>query len=39
MTAKLPKPKAWKGNDISVIDLMLSDLDLLSGVTSPEVGI
>jgi hypothetical protein len=39
MTAKLPKPKVWKGNDISVIDLMLSNLDLLSSVMSPEVGI
>ena len=39
MTAELPKPEAWIGNDPTIVDLITSNFICLSSVTSPEIGI
>ena len=39
VTSILPEPEAWIGNNPTIIDLMTSNLILLSSVTSPEIGV
>ena len=39
VTAKNPKPEVWIRNHPTIVNLMISNLVLLSCVSSPEAGI